>query len=137
MTENSRNHESSGEGEAGQGRPLRMSPAGGCLLAAALGLAGIALIFALGTLLTAGEMRFGQDEAIGSRLWLVNEGENRGFGWSSATIIEQGQASMCVQTHVQFLLWSSDGSQPELIFCDCYEQISGRWMYKEVCPDGR
>lgn len=112
-----------------------MSPAAGCLLAIAVGLVGVALVFVFGRLLTAGELRLGRSEVTSPRLWLVREEENRGLGWSIARTTDEDQEKLCVQTNVGFLLWRSDGSQQSLRYCDCYRVLNGQVDYLGSCSD--
>lgn len=103
-------------------------------MAAGVSLAGVALIFAIGTLVTTGELRFGQNETLGARLWLVNEDENEGLAWSSGEVVREQGADVCVETEVHFLLWRSDGSQQDLTFCNCYTRADQQFVFQGACP---
>lgn len=120
-------HDDSPQGSQG------ISPLGGCLLAAVLSLAGGALIFAIATLVTTGELRFGQNETVGSRLWLVNEDESQGLAWSSGEVVREQGTDVCAETKVRFLLWRSDGSRQDLTYCDCYVRVDQRLVYEGAC----
>lgn len=115
-------------------RAQGISPLGGCLLAGGVSLAGVALIFAIGTLVTTGELRFGQNETLGVRLWLVNEDESEGLAWSSGEVVREQGAEVCVETDVRFLLWRSDGSRQDLTYCDCYTRVDHQLTHQGACP---
>lgn len=56
------------------------------------------------------------------RLWLISEPDQRGIALSTASVRETDPNAICVQTNIQFLLWS--GSAEPLVYCDCFERES-------------
>lgn len=114
---------------------LPVSPPVGCLIAIMIGLLGVALVFALGTLLTDGEIRVGRQEATAIRLWLVSDEQAQGFGISSPRVVSRSAEMVCVQTDARFLLWRSDGSRDSLSYCECYRSEGGHLVFQEACPD--
>lgn len=119
-----------------------LSPAAGCLLALAIGLAGAALCLVLGILVVQGEVRLPGGELTAPRLWLVREPQAQGLGLETKRIVRGGvrEDAACVETRVRFLLWRSDGSASRLVFCECYGRVDERWELKGPCapsgPDG-
>lgn len=57
-----------------------------------------------------------------ARLWLISEIDARGLAFSSASVSEQGESAICVQTDVRFFLWA--GSAEPVSYCECYERDS-------------
>lgn len=112
-----------------------LSPAAGCLLAAALSLIPAAALFLAGVLVVQGEVGSGRDEPAGTRLWLVREPGNAGLGLSRARVVagslESGEA--CMHTTVRFLLWRADGSAQDIAFCDCLRRVDGGWSVVSPC----
>jgi hypothetical protein len=57
-----------------------------------------------------------------TRLWLISEPTERGFGVSTAAVTPTGGDALCVQTDVRFLLWS--GQADPLSYCECYARAN-------------
>jgi hypothetical protein len=57
------------------------------------------------------------------RMQLLMEPENRGFQLTRTLLLSQDQleSDLCVQTHVDYLLWQSDETAVSAVFCDCYD----------------
>ena len=53
-----------------------------------------------------------------TRIWLISEPTERGFGISTASAISTDDHTLCVQTDVRFLLWA--GQADPLSYCECY-----------------
>lgn len=74
------------------------------------------------TLATQGEIRVSTGGAPGQevRVWVVMEAETRGLGVSTGTISSQTPTDICVETNINYLLWS--GREAPITYCDCYER---------------
>ncbi len=57
-----------------------------------------------------------------TRLWLIGEPTERGFGISTAAVAPTADNAICVQTDVRFLLWA--GQADPLNYCECYERAN-------------
>ena len=57
-----------------------------------------------------------------TRLWLISEIDARGLALSSASVREQDESAICVQTDVRFFLWA--GTAAPVSYCECYERDS-------------
>lgn len=114
---------------------LPVSPLSGCLIAILIGLLGVGMVFAVGTLLTNGEIRFGGQEATATRLWLVSDDQAQGLGISRPEVVSSSASQLCVRTNTRFLLWRSDGSLSSVSYCECYRNQNGRLVFEGVCPD--
>ena len=74
------------------------------------------------------------------RVWLIQEPDLRGLGFSSTSAFEDGQNAVCIQTNVNYLLWQGEGDPA--IFCDCYERpdTETAWSLASTasgqCPEG-
>ncbi|MGA9533585.1 MAG: hypothetical protein WBR18_12775 [Anaerolineales bacterium] len=117
---------------------LPVPPWIGCLASALLGLLGVFLVFQVGKLVIQGDLHIGSDSLTPARLWLVTEGDNRGVGWSTASIVSGSRDAdqACVETHVRFLLIQADGTAQPVTYCDCYQQKDGSWLNAGVCTPG-
>lgn len=68
-----------------------------------------------------GEMTWKRGEFTEDRIWLIQEIEEQGLGWSSAHVISNHEANggpICVQTTVRFLMWK--GTAEGAAYCECY-----------------
>jgi hypothetical protein len=97
-------------------------------------LAGIALVFLVGSLLVRGEIVFARGSLRETRLWLIRESSDEGLGLSTQKILEQGQGRACVTTSVRFLLWRSSAPPEEPVYCRCYERAEAGWTEAGPCP---
>lgn len=63
------------------------------------------------------------------RLWLISEPDERGLGYSTASVRQSEATAVCVQTDVRFLLWA--GSAQPVSYCECYERAdeSAEWSF--------
>lgn len=123
------------ESQEGAGEGLALSPRTGCLISLLLGLVGVALVFAIGTLVTQREIVFGRGQPVETRLWLVSSEGNQGLAFSRGRVVEgdlSGQ-EVCVQTRVRFLLWRRSGPAQNTEYCECYAREAGRWVYTGAC----
>jgi hypothetical protein len=106
----------------------------GCCLAGVLGLVILAiapcLVFSL---VSTGELDWKRGEFVEDRLWLVQEPDAAGLGYSSARIISrQADGPICVRTNVIFVLWQ--GASENLDYCECYApNASGHYDYTGSC----
>ncbi len=57
-----------------------------------------------------------------TRIWLISEPTERGFGISTASARQTGDDTLCVQTNVRFLLWA--GQADPLSYCECYARTN-------------
>ncbi len=60
------------------------------------------------------------------RIWLVQEARQRGLGISTASVFEQDEDAICVQTNVSFLMWQGEGESSA--YCECYQQSDSGWQ---------
>ena len=108
----------------------------GCVLIAAAWLAVTAVSCLALTLAMRGELAWRRGEFVEDRLWLVNEAEARGLGYSAARVISDQSATdgpVCVRTRVRFWLWTGTGEPVE--FCECYALApSGSYESRGNCP---
>lgn len=111
-----------------------ISPAAGCAIALILTAAGIAAVFAVGSLLARGDLVVARGELTETRLWLIREDEQEGFGFSNSSLVSRGEDRACVRTRVGFLLWQSSGDTSGTSFCSCYETRQGSWEEVGPCP---
>jgi hypothetical protein len=69
-----------------------------------------------------GEMSWRRGEFAEDRLWLIQEADQRGLGYSRARLVSNGEpaagGAICVRTSVIFLLWR--GSAEPVQFCECF-----------------
>ncbi len=118
-----------------RGETLPLSPWAGCLLSLLMGLVGVALVFAIGTLVTQGEIVFGRGQPKETRLWLVSSEGNQGLAFSTGRVVAgdlSGQ-EVCVQTRVRFFLWRRSGPTQNTEYCECYAREAGRWVFTGAC----
>lgn len=129
--------EAEGQQELGLDQ-LPVSPAIGCLAALLLSLLGVLLIFLVVKLMVEGELRMGGGPLTPNRVWLLREGDNRGFGWSSGRVLDElsDDNRRCVDTSVRYLLWRSDETAQPVDYCECYLRAGDGWQYEGVCPEG-
>lgn len=116
------------------GPPAGISPAAGCALALLLTTIGIAVTFALGSLLVRGDLVLTRGELTETRVWLIRESDQEGFGLSHSSVVSRSEARACVRTRVGFLLWESSGDTSGTSFCSCYERRQGSWEEVGPCP---
>ena len=86
---------------------------------------------ALFSLAFGGEIRIGHGtvpEPERHPLLLVNlvmDADNRGLRFETSSILpddDNPQTAVCVQSHVNYLTWETDGSAQPAQYCDCYER---------------
>ncbi len=56
------------------------------------------------------------------RIWLIMEVETRGIGVSNGTVRSASDDSLCVETHINYLLWA--GQEDSSLYCECYQRSS-------------
>ncbi len=101
----------------GRRRLRRLGYTGGCLLWLAI----LCLPLLIFVLAVRGEVQWQRGEFVNDRLWLIQETDERGLGYSAARVIsneEPVDGPICVRTRVYFLLWR--GSAPAVAYCECY-----------------
>jgi hypothetical protein len=107
----------------------------GCCLSGVLGLLVLAIApCVMFVFVAAGELTWKRGEFVEDRLWLVQEAEAAGIGYSSARIISrESNGPVCVRTTVTFLLWQ--GKSENLSYCECYAPgASGAYEFTGGCP---
>lgn len=114
--------------------PAGISPAAGCAIALLVTAIGIAAVFAAGSLLVRGDLVVARGELTQTRLWLIRESDQEGFGFSHDRLVSRGEARSCVLTRVDFLLWQSSGDAAGTSYCSCYERRQGGWEEVGSCP---
>ena len=75
------------------------------------------------TLAMRGEMEWKRGDYDSDRIWLIQEREQRGVGYTVSRLTNDGRASggpFCVRTQTRFFLWKgvSDGDYSD--WCECY-----------------
>lgn len=56
------------------------------------------------------------------RIWLVMEVEQRGLGYSTASVTQRSETEVCLTTDIGFLLWQ--GQAEAARYCECYARSS-------------
>ncbi len=90
---------------------------------------------ALFSLAFGGEIRLGHGsvpEPETHPLLLVNlvmDVDNRGLRFERSVVVpdpddDRPQTATCVQTHVSYITWATDGSAQPAQYCDCYERTT-------------
>lgn len=106
--------------------PRRRSPLRrlGCGLMLVIWFAILLLPCALVVIAVRQEIVISQGDAPGqqTRFWLISEADQRGFGLSTASVMQISENALCVQTNVHFYLWT--GSADPLTYCECYERVN-------------
>jgi hypothetical protein len=61
---------------------------------------------------------------------LIMSVEQRGLQIVRSVILPAQNEQQCVETHVSYLLWYTDGTDESAVFCDCYKRdsTSARWQ---------
>jgi hypothetical protein len=92
----------------------------GCCLAGALGLVALAIGPCLALWLVAGqELNWTRSEVSADRVWLVQEADAAGIGYSATRPLPAGpEGSIYARTTVTFLLWH--GHSESTTYCECY-----------------
>jgi hypothetical protein len=80
-----------------------------------------------------GELAWSRGEFVEDRVWVVNESEAAGLGYSAARLVRSDAAgSLCVRTRVYFLLWK--GTSETTAYCECYTRsASGSYELTGGC----
>ena len=68
---------------------------------------------------------------------LIMDVDNRGFQFTNTSIQRNEATSLCVETHVSYLLWVSEEEQNAAVFCDCYQRSDSAsdWVFVETLND--
>ncbi|MEK7278413.1 MAG: hypothetical protein AAB427_13770 [Chloroflexota bacterium] len=85
------------------------------------------------TLALRGEINWQRNEYDGDRVWLIQERDQRGLGYSAVRLVGDERPTdgpVCVQTTVRFLLWEGSAEGQDTEYCECYG-IDGSLI--EVC----
>lgn len=80
-----------------------------------------------------GEMDWKRGEFVEDRLWLIQEIEAHGLGYSSARVIsnqEPVDGPVCVRTRVRFFMWKGTAGAAD--YCECY--AAGTHAPAGKCP---
>lgn len=70
-----------------------------------------------------GELSWQRSEHASDRIWLIQEGDQRGIGLASERVISDNRASggaVCVRTQVRFFLWRGSAQNENTQYCECY-----------------
>jgi hypothetical protein len=61
---------------------------------------------------------------------LIMSVEQRGLQIVRSVVMPLQNEQQCVETHVSYLLWYTDGTDESAVFCDCYKRdgASARWQ---------
>lgn len=64
-----------------------------------------------------------------TRLWLISEAEQRGLALSTGTVQQSADNAICVQTSVNYYLWT--GTSEPSMYCECYERenADAEWSF--------
>lgn len=56
--------------------------------------------------------------------------EQRGLQFVRSVILAGDNQRQCVETHVSYLMWFTDGTNEDAVFCDCFTRTSesARWQ---------
>jgi hypothetical protein len=95
----------------------RIGYTGGCLIWLAI----MCLPLFAVALAMRGELAWQRGEFVEDRVWLIQEADQRGVGYSSARVTrneEPVDGPICVRTRVLFVLWQ--GSAEPVEYCECY-----------------
>jgi hypothetical protein len=110
-------------------------PALGCSILLVMLVLGLACLWLAGTLAFEGQvlLRAGQPDEL--RLWLVQDGELAGVGFSYALQEEvPGMETLtCYQTRVRFVLWKNNSEGQPAEYCRCYRSRGGEWIDAGAC----
>lgn len=64
------------------------------------------------------------------RIWLINEVERRGIGFSRPSLfVDVASQTACIQTDVQFLLWQGHADNLTTSYCECYSRDGDSWTF--------
>jgi hypothetical protein len=80
-----------------------------------------------------GEFTWQRGEFAQDRLWLIQEIDERGLGYSAARVTRNEEAvdgPICVRTRVRFLMWR--GTAEPVEYCECY--TAGTHEPAGACP---
>ena len=107
----------------------------GCLLVGLVGLALILLCLASARLLLRGEIRWERGSLRENRIWLVREAEAQGLAFSSNRIVSgsEREGRVCVESTVDFWLWSGEENEPGTSYCECFQLQDGSWTSAGAC----
>jgi hypothetical protein len=112
----------------------QLSPAAGCGLSLAIGLAGTCLVAAILALAFRGEIVLGRGIGNESRLWLVREEGQTGLGLSLVQATASPKPGVaCERTSVYFIVWGAGDPKPAVAYCDCYQLMPGAIVYEGAC----
>ncbi len=72
------------------------------------------------------------------QLGTVMNPKERGMKITTSFTTHQTETNLCVETHVNYLLWQSRGGDQATAFCDCYQRNADSWQSVStnsgVCP---
>jgi hypothetical protein len=56
--------------------------------------------------------------------------EQRGLQFVRSVVLPENNNRQCVETHVSYLMWQTDGTNESAVFCDCFtrQEDDPRWQ---------
>jgi hypothetical protein len=65
------------------------------------------------------------------RLSLIMSKDNRGLHFITTDVQRNGSNNLCVEAHINYLLWASDGEDNMTTYCDCFERsdTDAEWVF--------
>lgn len=61
-----------------------------------------------------------------ARIFTTQNEDQRGFGFSFASINSENDERLCIQTNVRYLMWQ--GENEPVDYCRCYDRVEDRWQ---------
>lgn len=64
---------------------------------------------------------------------LIMSQENRGLQLTTSNVQRNGENNLCVDVHVNYLLWASEDDDNAAVYCDCFERSDSDadWVFIE------
>ncbi len=82
-----------------------------------------------------GEINWQRSEYDGDRVWLIQERDQRGLGYSAVRLVGDERpvdGPVCARTTVRFFLWEGSAEGQDTEYCECYAGEDGPVV--EDCP---
>jgi hypothetical protein len=120
----------------GDPRPIRLTPAAGCILSILIVAGGLVMFMAAMTLALRGELAVGRGSPGEIRLWLITDAQTQGLGLSTAQRVSTSNDATreCYVRQVKFLLWRSVEPGVGTSYCECYIRTAQGWASVGTCP---
>ena len=69
------------------------------------------------------------------RLWLVQNEDSQGLGFSNMKGVSGSQRSgqVCLETRVDFWLWSGSQQGLDTRYCECFSRVDSNWVSAGAC----